>query len=139
MKKLLVILLTFILAIACVSCEFDPPKPTHITIEIRGRNTSVYWQMFKDGDPDTGEYQPYPLYGKIFHNIEPYSSYTLKFYRVVNTTIENEGNVLVEKRIISDTYETYLTIDHYINIVTVTYTENEGLGCKIEQSWELED
>ena len=135
MKKLLFLIL--VILFLGVSCEFDPPQPTHIRIEVKGKPTNVYWQMIKDGEPDTGEYKPYPVNDYSIYDLEPYSGYTLRFYRTVNTTIENEGGNLVEKRLIDSTYETHFVIDHYITEVSVTYTKEEGLGCKIEQSWLL--
>ena len=135
MKKLLFLILVILLL--GVSCEFDPPQPTHITIEIKKMPSNIYWQMIKDGGVDTGEYRPYLTNDMIIHNVEPGSGYTLKFFRVGNSVIENESGALIEKKLIDSTYETHFVIDHYITEISVTYTKEEGLGCNICQSWLL--
>lgn len=118
----------------CVSCDY-PLCHKSLQLEVRSSSQDIYWQMLKDGEPDTGEYKPFPTHAAWFYDIEPGDNYTLRFYKVDSTFIEEIGGQLIEKRIITDTYETHLTIDHYMNIVTVTYTKDEGLGCKIEQSY----
>ena len=132
MKKLFIFLFV-IFSILCVSCEFDPPKPKHITLEVRGWECDIYWQMIKDGGVDTGEYRHYPTYDTNYYDLEPGDGYTLRFYIVTNTIID--GNV--EKRIIGDTYETHIVIDHWFTSIMVTYGKENGLGCKVEKNWEI--
>lgn len=57
----------------------------------------------------------------------------MRFYIVTSTIIDGD----IEKRIIGDTYETHFVIDHYENIISVTYTKEDGLSCLVEQRWKI--
>lgn len=136
MRKLFVLFVIILLLL--ISCDFPPVQPTHVTLRVQGRDwNDVYWQMVKKGDPDTGEYKHYPINDFSLYDLEPGTNYTLRFYKVENTIIENEAGTLVEKRLIGDTYETHIVIDHWETIIAVTWTKESGLGCKIEQSWPI--
>ena len=136
MKKYLILITALLLLF--ISCDFPPVQPTHVTLKVRGRDwNDVYWQMVKEGDPDTGEYKHYPISDLNFYDLEPGTNYTLRFYKVESTTIENEAGTLVEKRLIGDTYETHVVIDHWETIIAVTWNKDSGLGCNIEQSWPI--
>lgn len=128
MKKYIIFLFV-VFSILFVSCDF-PPTYNYIKLEIKGRNSNIYWQMIKDGEADSGEYQHYPISNKVLYDLEPGDGYTLKFYIVTSTIIDGD----VEKRIIGDTYETYIVIDHWYTTICPTYTKEEGLGCIVEKS-----
>ena len=131
MKKLL-ILLTIIL-LTLISCDFTPTYK-YMKLMVRGSNWDVYWNLIKDGETDTGHYTRYPSTDLDFYDIEVGEGYTIKLYRVTETIIEDG----VEKRIIDDTYETHFTIDHWETTLSVTYTEEEGLGCSIRKEGEID-
>lgn len=131
MKKL--IILAVLILVLLVSCDFTPFKSHSITLEVRGLNydVDVYWYMVKDGDENTGEYQHYPVKDYWFYDIEPFSGYTIYLYRVVGTVIEETDGVLIEKRIVDQTYQTHITIDHYTTILTVTM--RDGLKLEVDK------
>lgn len=128
MKKYLILIVLILFLFSSCGYYFGPTSPY---IEVREDNRDIWWQMVKDGDVDTNEYQHYPTQAAYYYNIQPGDGYTLKFYIVTNTIMDGD----VEKRVIGDTYETHIVIDHYENIISVTYTKEAGLGCKVEQSW----
>ena len=114
----------------CISCDIAPTIIEPLTFEVIGRDCDVYWQIVKDGEPDTGEYQHYPINSIIIPDVQPGDGFTLRFYNVVSTIVN--GNI--EQRTIDSTYETHIVIDHYTTSVLVTYTKEEGLGCRVMQS-----
>lgn len=125
MKKLLILL---IILLTLISCDF-PPTYKNMKLKVRGSNWDVYWNLIKDGETDTGHYTRYPTTDLNFYDIEVGEGYTIKLYRVMETIIEDG----VEKRVIGDTYETHFIIDHWETTLSLTYTEEEGLGCSIKK------
>lgn len=133
MKRL--ILFVFLILALLISCDIAPFETHYVTLKIVGRDCDVYWYMVKDGEVDTGEYQHYPIKDYNFYDIEPFSGYTIYLYRVVSTVIEENDGVLIEKRIIDQTYQTHITIDHYTTILLVTV--RDGLGLEVDQNYRI--
>lgn len=131
MKKYLILILFILLM--CVSCDY-PFRPTNTYLEIKGSNLDVWYQLIKDGETDTGEYKRYPDKGAWYYDIEPDTGYTIRLYIVTSTVIDGD----VEKRLIGDTYETHFVIDHWETTLSVTYTEEEGLGCSIRKEGNID-
>ena len=125
MKKLLILLTIFLLTL--ISCEF-PPTYRYTKLMVKGTGWDVYWQFIKDGGTDSGYYTPYPKGNITYYDVEPGDGYTIRLYRVTETIMEGGA----EKRIIGETYETYFVIDHWITTISVTWTKEDGLGCRIE-------
>lgn len=133
MKKFL--LFAILILVLLVSCDFAPFESHFVTLEIRGRDCDVYWHMVKDGEEDTGEYKHYPVKDYWIYDLEPFSGYTIYLYNVVSTIIEEVDGVLVEKRVIDQTYQTHITIDYYTTILAVTV--NDGLGLEVDKSYRI--
>lgn len=123
------------MVLVLVSCDLTPFKTHFVTLEVRGRDYDVYWHMVKDGEEDTGEYRHYPVKDYWVYDLEPYSGYTIYLYKVVSTVIEEVDGVLIEKRVIDQTFQTHIVIDHYTTIIAATV--NDGLGLDIDKSYPI--
>ena len=130
MKRLIPILM---LLLTLVSCNLFPPH-LEMKLSVRGNSQDIYWQLLKDGDTDDGHYSHYPVKDMNIYDIEQGQGYTVRMYIVTETIIEDG----VEKRIIGDTYETHFVIDHWETTLSVTYTEEEGLGCSIRKEGNID-
>lgn len=125
----------------CISCNNTPSVPvekrTILTIHNDTHKADVYWQLAKDGDPETKEYELLPT-GDYFH-IYPseYEGYTLKFYRVSKTVTSIEDGKIIEKRLVDNVAETHVIIDHYRTDIYLSYTTIDGLTIEIEKREEI--
>ena len=137
MKKTLILFIVSIILFGCISCNQTPDVPVvkkpHLKVMNGNYLTNIYWQITKDGEPETDLYEPFGRKAEAHFYPSEGDGYTIRFYKASETKAKLVDGNLAETMEILQAAETHIEIDHYNTCVKLM----DGLTIEIEKSEEI--